>query len=103
MNKVIEYCNLIAANTNLAIDSYYWDNFKWDNGSVSSENIFVRKPGGDARAGNGANLKYGRTCSKLALQPSVHQAGMVSLRLSQFYDSFEGNDVRKSDTLSWIH
>jgi hypothetical protein len=60
MNKVIEYCNLIAANTNLAIDSYYWDNFKWDNGSVSSENIFVRKPGGDARAGNGANLKYGK-------------------------------------------
>lgn len=98
MNKVIEYCNLVAANTNLSIDTYYWDNFKWDNGSVSSENIFVRKPGGDARAGNGANLVW-QTCQSWHYnqRPSSWN-GFVTL--SQFYDSFEGNDVRKSDTLA---
>lgn len=98
MNKVIEYCNLVAANSNLSIDTYYWDNFKWDNGSVSSENIFVRKPGGDARAGNGANLVW-QTCQSWHYnqRPSGWN-GFVAL--SQFYDSFEGNDVRKSDTLA---
>ena len=35
MNKVIEYCNLVAANSNLSIDTYYWDNFKWDKRPLS--------------------------------------------------------------------
>ncbi len=98
MNKVIEYCNLVAANTNLAIDSYYWDNFKWDNGTASSENIFVRKAGGDARAGNGAGLRWQTSQSWHYNQTPSSWNGFVTL--SQFYDSFEGNDVRKSDTLA---
>jgi hypothetical protein len=43
MNKVIQLCDAIAANAALAIDDNYWDNFVWDNGTKSSENIFVRQ------------------------------------------------------------
>ena len=43
MNKVISLTNAIAANPALSIDDNYWDNFKWDNGAQSSENIFVRR------------------------------------------------------------
>lgn len=97
MNKVIEYCNLIASNPKLAISNYYWDNFKWDNGDKSSENIFVRKAGSDARAGNGAGLRWQTSQSWHYNQTPSSWNGFVTL--SQFYDSFEGNDVRKSDTL----
>jgi hypothetical protein len=43
MNKVIEYCNDIMDNPNLSISTYYWNNFLWDNGVKSTEDIFVRK------------------------------------------------------------
>ncbi|MEN9299666.1 MAG: hypothetical protein RLZZ429_1979 [Bacteroidota bacterium] len=98
MNKVIEYCNLVAANVNLSLDPQYWDNFKWNNGTASSENIFVRKAGSDARAGNGANLVW-QTCQSWHYnqRPSSWN-GFVTL--SQFYDSFEDVDVRKSTPLA---
>jgi starch-binding outer membrane protein, SusD/RagB family len=98
MNKVIEYCNLVAANASFSVDPNYWDNFKWDNGTQSSENIFVRKSGGDARAGNGANLVW-QTCQSWHYnqRPSSWN-GFVTL--SQFYDSFEDVDVRKSTPLA---
>ncbi|NCT93554.1 MAG: RagB/SusD family nutrient uptake outer membrane protein [Chitinophagaceae bacterium] len=95
MNKVIEYCNNVAANPLLAIDTYYWDNFKWDNGTVSSENIFVRKAGSDARAGNGAGLRWQTSQSWHYNQTPSSWNGFVTL--SQFYDSFEDNDVRKKN------
>lgn len=97
MNKVIDYCNKAAAGSGLALDTY-WDNFKWDNGTQSSENIFVRKSGGDARAGNGANLVW-QTCQSWHYnqRPSSWN-GFVTL--SQFYDSFEDVDVRKSTALA---
>ena len=98
MNKVIEYCNLIAANPLLQIDSYYWDNFKWDNGVQSSENIFVRNNGSDPRAGNGTGLRWQTSQSWHYNQAPSSWNGFVTL--SEFYDSFEDSDVRKKDTLA---
>ena len=97
MNKVIEYCNLVAANPNLSIDPNYWDNFKWDNGAASSENIFVRKNASDARAGNGTNLRWQTSQSFHYYQAPSSWNGFVTL--SQFYDSFEDNDVRKKQDI----
>lgn len=97
MNKVVEYCNLAANGAGLALDTY-WDNFKWDNGTQSSENIFVRKPGSDARAGNGANLRWQTSQSWHYNQTPSSWNGFVTL--SQFYDSFEDIDVRKSTPLT---
>lgn len=97
MNKVIQYCDLITANAAIKLNANYWDNFKWDNGSKSTENIFVRKNGGDSRAGNGANLVW-QTC----MGGHYHQRpggwnGFTTL--SDFYDSFQDGDVRKRDTI----
>lgn len=46
MNKVISLCNAIAANPSLSISANYWDNFRWDNGTKSTEDIFVRQNSG---------------------------------------------------------
>jgi hypothetical protein len=97
MNQVIRYCDLIAANPQLQIDSYYWDNFKWDNGTRSSENIFVRKNGSDSRAGNGANVVWATCMGWHYNQRPSSWNGFTTL--SDFYDSFEDGDVRKRDNL----
>ena len=97
MNKVIEYCDKVMANAALKLSPYYWDNFKWDNGAKSTENLFVRKNGSDARAGNGANLVW-QTCmgGHYNQRPSGWN-GFATL--SDFYNSFQNGDVRKSDSV----
>ena len=99
MNKVIEYCNNIQANTLLQVNSYYWNGFKWDNGTASTENIFVRHNNtGDPRAGGGTGLRWQTSQSWHYNQTPSSWNGFVTL--SDFYDSFEPNDVRRSDTLA---
>jgi hypothetical protein len=92
MNKVIEYCDKIKANALLQLDTY-WDNFKWDNGSKSSENIFVRKNGGDDRAGNGTNLVWATCMGWHYNQRPSSWNGFTTL--SEFYDKFETDDIRR--------
>ncbi len=97
MNKVIQYCDQIMANSLLSLDTYYWDNFKWDNGTVSTENIFVRKNGGDARAGNGTNNVWATCMGWHYNQRPSGWNGFTTL--SDFYDSFEDGDIRKRDSI----
>ena len=68
MNKVIEYCNNIQANT------------------------------GDPRAGGGTGLRWQTSQSWHYNQTPSSWNGFVTL--SDFYDSFEPNDVRRNDTLA---
>lgn len=97
MSKVIENCNKVTANGLLSIDTYYWDNFTWKNGALSSENIFVRNNGSDPRAGNGANLRWATSMGWHYFQTPSSWNGFTTL--SDFYDSFEPRDVRRGDTL----
>jgi starch-binding outer membrane protein, SusD/RagB family len=87
MNKVIQYCDLIDANPLLNVDANYWDNFKWDNGTQSSENIFVR------RNVDGINMRWQTSMGGHYNQTPDGWNGFSTL--SNFYDSFEDNDVRK--------
>jgi starch-binding outer membrane protein, SusD/RagB family len=100
MNRVIQYANSIAANTLLSIDTYYWDNFKWDNGTQSSENIFTRHNGSDpnGRSGNGAGLRWQTSQSWHYNQRPDGWNGFVAL--STLYDAFDATDVRRADTLA---
>jgi len=91
MNKVIQYCNNIAANTNLAVETNYWDNFTWRNNSVSSENIFVR------RNTDGINVVWATNMGGHYNQTPSGWNGFTTL--SDFYDSFEDGDIRKKDTV----
>jgi hypothetical protein len=87
MNKVIQYCDLIDANPLFDIDANYWDNFKWDNGTVSSENIFVR------RNSDGINMVWATCMGGHYNQTPSGWNGFTTL--SNFYDSFEDIDTRK--------
>ena len=87
MNKVIQYCDLIDNNALLNVDANYWDNFKWDNGSQSSENIFVR------RNSDGINVVWATCMGGHYNQTPSGWNGFATL--SNFYDSFEDTDVRK--------
>ncbi len=91
MNKVIEYANNVTANTNLSVETNYWDNFVWTNNSSSSENIFVR------RNSDGINVVWATCMGGHYNQAPSGWNGFTTL--SDFYDSFEDADVRKSTTL----
>lgn len=92
MNKVIQYCDLIDANPLLDIDANYWDNFKWDNGSQSSENIFVR------RNSDGINVVWATCMGGHYNQTPSGWNGFTTL--SNFYDSFDDTDIRKGTNLA---
>jgi len=97
MNKVIQYCDQIIANPLLQVDSYYWDNFKWDNGAQSTENIFVRRRT-DTRSGNGPDVLWASLMGYHYNQRPSGWNGFTTL--SDFYDSFEDGDKRRKDTVA---
>jgi hypothetical protein len=88
MNKVIGYCNDIMSNSMLTVADYYWNNFVWDNGAKSTENIFVRQNSG------GINMVW-YTCMGFHYnQTPSSWNGFTTLQ--DFYNTFDDNDVRKS-------
>jgi hypothetical protein len=88
MNKVISLCNAIAANASLSIATNYWDNFTWDNGTKSTENIFVRQNSG------GINVVWLSCMGNHYFMTPDGWNGFTTL--ANFYDSFQDGDVRKS-------
>ena len=91
MNKVISLCNAISANSNLTISANYWDNFKWDNGTKSSENIFVRQNSG------GINVVWATNSGFHYNQVPSGWNGFTTL--ADFYNSFDNGDTRKGVVL----
>jgi hypothetical protein len=87
MSKVIELCNAIDANSDLALSASYWDNFVWDNGSKSTESIFVRQNS------QGINMRWYTSMGfHYNMTPSSWN-GFTAL--SDLYNSFEDADIRK--------
>jgi starch-binding outer membrane protein, SusD/RagB family len=92
MNKVISYCDAIAANPALSIATNYWDNFKWDNGTTSTENIFVRQNS------QGINVQW-LTC--MGFHYNQAPSGWNGFTtLADFYNSFDAADIRRGTTLA---
>lgn len=92
MNTVISLCDDIASNAELAITPNYWDNFKWDNGTKSTENIFVRKNS------DGINVVWATCMGFHYAQAPSGWNGFTTL--SDFYNSFESSDSRKGGPLA---
>jgi starch-binding outer membrane protein, SusD/RagB family len=92
MNQVVSLCNSIAANPNLSIANNYWDNFVWDNGTKSSENIFVRKNS------DGINMVWATCMGNHYNMPPDGWNGFTTL--ADFYNSFDNGDVRKSANIT---
>ena len=91
MAKVISLANSIAANPDLAVDNSYWDNFTWENGTKSSENIFVRQNS------QGINMVWASCMGNHYSMPPDGWNGFTTL--ADFYNSFADGDDRKSFTL----
>lgn len=92
MDKVIEYCNKISENAELALTPNYWDNFKWNNGSLSTENIFVRQNS------QGINMRWYTSMGFHYNQTPSSWNGFTTL--SDFYNSFDNVDIRKGGDLT---
>ncbi len=87
MNKVVALSNSIAANSSLSISANYWDNFTWDNGTKSTENIFVRPHNG------GINVSWSTHQGFHYNQAPSGWNGFTTL--AEFYNSFPDGDIRK--------
>lgn len=88
MNKAIALCDAIAANSELSVSTNYWDNFTWQNGTKSTENILVRQNN------QGINVVWA-TC--MGAHYSMAPSGWNGFTtLADFYNSFDDADVRKS-------
>lgn len=92
MNKVITLCNSIAANPALSLNADYWDNFKWDNGTKSTENIFVRPHNG------GINVQWATCMGFHYNQAPSGWNGFTTL--ADFYNSFTDGDTRRGGPLA---
>jgi hypothetical protein len=91
MAKVISLCNSIAANANLSIATNYWDNFTWDNGTKSTENIFTRKNS------EGINVVWATCMGNHYFMPPDGWNGFTTL--ADFYNTFDAADVRRQATI----
>ncbi len=91
MQKVITLTNAIAANAALKVATNYWDNFTWDNGVKSSENIFVRQNE------QGINVVWASCMGNHYNMPPDGWNGFATL--ADFYNSFEAKDARRNDTI----
>ncbi|WP_220399480.1 RagB/SusD family nutrient uptake outer membrane protein [Galbibacter sp. BG1] len=93
MNKVIAHCDAIMSSGDYQLESMYFDNFSPTNTDDSSENIFVSN---NVRGDNTANT-HSRWHMTLHYnnQPDGWN-GFVTL--SDIYDLYEDDDIRKSFT-----
>jgi starch-binding outer membrane protein, SusD/RagB family len=89
MTQVITLCNSIAQNPSLSLSPYYWDNFTWESGTKSTENLFVRN--------EGINMVWASCMGNHYNMSPDGWNGFTTL--SDFYNSFENSDIRKSDTV----
>lgn len=87
MNKVISLTDAIAANSALSIANNYWNNFTWQNGDSSTENIFVRQNSG------GINVVWASCMGFHYNQAPSGWNGFTTL--ADFYNSFDPNDTRR--------
>lgn len=91
MNKVIALTDAIATNSALSVATNYWDNFTWDNGTKSTENIFVRQNS------QGINVVWATCMGNHYAQAPSGWNGFTTL--ADFYNSFDDGDVRKKATI----
>jgi len=92
MNTVIALADAIKASGSFSLSANYWDNFKWDNASKSSEIILSRSNA------SGINVTHYTYMGFHYNQTPSGWNGFTTT--ADFYDSFEGSDSRKGGQLA---
>lgn len=89
MDKAIDYCNRVISTSGKSLTPVYFDNFALNNGSNSSEEIFVIKNQNGNAPGNVQNRYYMTTHYN-----QVPSGWNGFTTLADFYNSFEKSDQR---------
>jgi len=94
MNNVISLCNKIIATNTYSLTPNYWDNFKWDNATKSTEIIFARANTASVQPANVRNRTY------MGFHYNQTPGGWNGFTtLADFYNSFNSSDIRKGTPL----
>jgi len=93
MAKVIQYCDEIINSGNYSLASNFYDNFRPDNNTASPELIFAHDNIG---GNNSGNVRARWHCGMHYNQNPSGWNGFCTI--SDFYDKFDDNDIRKSYT-----
>lgn len=101
MNAVVTLVDAITASGRFSLSTNYWDNFKWDNNTASTELILTRASNGPGKA----NQTGGTTSLVWATGMGTHYNQAFSgwngfTTTSDFYNSFEDGDARKYTALT---
>jgi hypothetical protein len=96
MDQVITYCNDVINTGKYQIDDSYFDNFKWDNTTASSEIIFSRiNEFGTSQISNVENR------DRMGLHYNTTPDGWNGFTtLADFYSSFETTDQRRGTNIA---
>lgn len=95
MDQVIALADQIIGSAKYSLASNYFDNFAPKNGQISTENIFTyENVAGVSRNQPGNSVRSRWFCTLHYNQKPEGWNGFTTL--SDFYDSFEDNDERKS-------
>jgi hypothetical protein len=92
MDSVIKFADSIISNPNFSLSKNYFDNFAPNNGSIGYENIFVQLPSFDGNYG--ASSAWINVLEYAQYQGFYYCANGYTT-LSDFYNKFEPNDIRR--------
>ncbi len=100
MNAVVTLVDAITASGKFKLSTSYWDNFKWDNNTASTELILTRATNGAGKAnqtGGTADVTWATGMGTHYNQAFSGWNGFTTT--SDFYNSFESADKRRYDSL----
>ena len=101
MNTIISLVDAISANSSFKIGktpSTYWDNFKWDNYSTSTELIYTR--GGDNAKQLGGTIGVNWATGMGTHYNQTFSGWNGFTTTSDFYNSFDAADARRQSDLA---
>lgn len=97
MTKAIEYANDIVSSGFYSLEENIFDNFAYNNGSISQENIFTTENKGGSSSGNVRSRWH---CTMHYNQNPGGWNGFTTL--SEFYDKFDATDLRRESQYSGV-
>jgi starch-binding outer membrane protein, SusD/RagB family len=99
MDSAIYFCNQVIGTNKYALATNYFDNFHWENDTRSKELIFTIVNTSASQPGNVRN-RYYMTTHYRQDSTSLGVSGWNGFTtLSEFYNSFEQGDARRSGTV----
>ena len=99
MNQIIQIVDLISSSNKFSLTPNYWDNFKWDNFTLTKEFIFGRSCDPDApQLGGDVDVQW---LTGMGSHYNDWYGGWNGFTTtSDFYNSFAAGDIRKGSKLS---